>query len=189
LAVSTSGCAWLIGLDRLPQPLPPFQAVEPLRDLRTPDLHIKARYLGVGERIVSATTPLRRFARAVNPYGEDSLVFHLLVMNPTDHVALVLPSEATLEGATGRKPARTLDDFRRRWPSWAVETPDHDADRAAAIEYVLQTALLDRLVPPNGEVEGRVAFPVFRPGEAMSLKLPVKVEGRRQVLVLDWVVR
>lgn len=189
LAISTSGCAWLVGLDRLPQPVPPFQAVEPARELRTADLHVKARYLGVGERVVTATTPLGRIARAVNPYGEDSLVFQVLVMNPTDHVALVIPTEATLEGPNGRKAARTLDDFRRRWPSWAVENPDHEADRAAALEHVLQTVLLDRLVPPNGETEGRIAFPAYRPGDDMTLKLPIKTEGRRTVLSLRWEVR
>ncbi|MDB5097254.1 MAG: hypothetical protein JWM80_1675 [Cyanobacteria bacterium RYN_339] len=188
-ATTLNGCAWMLGLDHLPQPLPPFQAVEAERDLRTPDLHVKARYLGLGERIVTATTPLGRIARAVNPYGEDSLVFHVTVMNPTDHIALVIPGEATLEGPSGRKAARTLDDFRRRWPSWAIETPDHDVDRSAALEAILQTILLDRLVQPNHEVEGRIAFPAYRPGTEMTLKLPVKIEGRRGALALTWVVR
>jgi len=125
----------------------------------------------------------------VNPYGEDSLVFHVLLMNPTDHVALVTPTEATLEGPSGSKPARTLDDFRRRWPSWAVESPDQDADRNAAIEALLQSILLDRIVPPNGETEGRIAFPAYRPGDHMTLHLPLKADGRRQVLDFSWEVR
>jgi hypothetical protein len=70
-----------------------------------------------------------------------------------------------------------------------VENADHEADRTAALDYVLQTALLDRLVPPNGETEGRIAFPAYRPGDDMTLKLPIKAEGQRAVLSLRWEVR
>lgn len=184
------GCAWLIGQDHLSQPLPPFRAVEAQREVRVaPGVSVKATYQGVGERIVVATTPLGRIARAVNPFGEDTLVVDLDVTNASREPITVLASAAKLSGPGGERRVRSLDDYRKRWPTWAVENDEQERDRSAAMDFVLEHLMGDRLVEPDKTANGRLAFPVFRAGASLTLTLPLRLAGARRGVELTWDIR
>jgi hypothetical protein len=184
------GCAWLMGQDHLDQPLPPFRAVEAQSQTRLePGVLVRATYRGVGERIVVAATPLGRIARVVNPFGEDSLVVELDVTNASTEPITVLASAAKLSGPGGERRVRSLDDYRKRWPSWAVENQEQEGDRLAAMDFVLEHLLGDRLVEPDKSLTGRLAFPLFRPGDALFLSLPLRMAGTRRNVELKWDIR
>lgn len=188
-ASTLGGCAWLMGYDQLPQPSAPFRVARATLTTHVDDLGADARFLGPGERIATDHTVLGRVARAVNPYGEDSLVFDLTLTNAGSVPAAVLPSQAQL-AADGAKamPARTLDEFRRRWPTWAVEGPEQTTDRAAAMGFVMDTLLLDRQVMPNASARGRLAFALQRPVRKLSLTVPVRVGEHNSALAFTWEV-
>jgi hypothetical protein len=98
-----------------------------------------------------------------------------------------MPQKATLaygEGTSAR--ARTLDDYRRRWPTWAVTNDQEGQDQAAAYQHVLSTLLIERQVPPGESTEGRLAFPVQPAKDALTLSLPYAIGRKALVATLRW---
>jgi hypothetical protein len=125
----------------------------------------------------------------VNPYGEDTLVFELSARNAGPEGLVLLPQQATLAvGADKSRKARTLDDYRKRWPAWAAVGAEQLADRDFAYHAVLETLLIERLVPAGGEAKGRLAFPtgVVLSGAEMALALPYRVARHEAVATLRW---
>ncbi len=185
-ALANTGCAWLIGHYEVPQPRDPVGPLPATVHATVGPLTLTGTWLGPGERIVTAKRPWGAAARVVNPYGADTFRVRL-VARATAEAVVLLPQRATLADAAGTsRQARTLADFRARWPGWAVTVDDEDADRRAAYEHVLDTLLVEREVPAGQETTGIVAFPAFAPAGRLTLTLPCRVGLRRQVATLSW---
>jgi hypothetical protein len=182
---STSGCAWLIGEGELPQPEQPVRLGVPVLPLAG-GLAGTATFLGVGDRTVTATNWFGRIGRVVNAYGEDTFVFELHATNTLMEAVVLEPSKATLSYGAETVHARSLDDYRRRWPTWAVTTPDEGHDQQAAYQAVLNTLLLDRQLAPGETTSGRLAFPKRAVTEGLTLALPYIVGRQRRSLSLWW---
>lgn len=188
LVTATSGCSWLVGYDVLPQLPSPVRLRATAAD-KLPGLAVDVTALGIGDRVPTEKNMWGRTARAVNPYGEDTLVFRASLVNAGDRPAFLTPSRATLSAdGEAPRPARTLDDYRRRWPTWAVDGHDQEADRAAAIGYVLDTMLVDRMLSPDGRVEGRLAFALPHVTRKLDLVLPVRTADTSKDLHFVWEV-
>lgn len=185
-AASSSGCAWLLGHRDVPQPRDPVRPLPATVRATAGPLALEGTWLGPGARIVTATRPWGAADRVVNPYGADTFRIRLVARATGEPVDL-LPQRATLADARGTvKPARTLADFRARWPGWAVTTDEEDADRKAAYEHVLDTLLVEREVPAGGETTGIVAFPAFPAAGRITLTLPCRVAMKPLVATLAW---
>lgn len=181
-----TGCAWLLGHYQLPQPRDPVRPLPATVHAVVGPLTLEGTWLGPGERLVTATRPWGAADRVVNPYGEDTFRIRLLARAGAEAVVL-LPARATLADAAGTsRSARTLADFRARWPGWAVTADEQDADRRAAYEHVLDTLLVEREVPAGQETTGIVAFPAFQPSGRLTLTLPCGVGLRAQSATLSW---
>lgn len=184
---STSGCAWLFGHGELPQVPATFKPAQATAVAAVDGLTIRATFLGPGQRIRSATNFWGRVSRAVNPYGADSLVFQVSLRNEGPKTLVVQPTGATLslDGGPGLR-ARVMDDYRKRWPTWAVTHPDEGTDQAAAYAELLETILIERALPPGGMVEGRLAFPAGPVLRSITLSLPIESDRVKRLAVLDW---
>jgi hypothetical protein len=163
------------------------RVAEPVARAQEGPLKLEVTFQGVGERIVTATNVVGRIARVVNPYGEDTFVFRVVATNSGNESLVLLPQKATLSLGQGTpERARGLDDYRKRWPTWAVTSNQEGEDQAAAYAHVLGTLLLERQVPPGGSTEGRLAFPVRPAREALTLKLPYALGRKEKEAVLRW---
>jgi hypothetical protein len=184
------GCAWMMGHDVLPQAPQPFHVRPEKVSAHLGQLLGDARFLGPGERVATERNAVGRVARAVNPYGDDALVFMVDLVNADDRPASVEPSKArlTAELPVVTRNALQLDDFRHRWPTWAVDGPEQSADRGAAIGYVLDTLLLDRLIEGGARTSGRVAFALTPATERLVLTLPAKTGDAAGTLTFNWEV-
>ena len=184
---SLPGCAFVLGYDQLPQPKAAFRARPDVATAKFAGLVGDARAPGPGERVVTDRNLLGRVARAVNPYGEDVLVVRLELVNASSSLAVVSPSRATLvvDDAAPR-PAMGLDDFRKRWPTWAVADAEQTTDREQAIASVLDTLLLDRLLEPGSRTTGRLAFVLPRVRGHLAVVLPVRVADEGGSLSFAW---
>jgi hypothetical protein len=184
------GCTWLMGQDMLPHTLLAFRVRQEKVTSKLGDLVADASLLGVGERIATERNGVGRVARAVNAYGDDTLVFDIGLMNAGEGPASVEPSKAKLTASlpSVTRAARTLDDFRQRWPTWAVDGAEQGADRTAAIGFVLDTLLLDRLIEGGARTQGRVVFPITMATERLELTLPAKTADHAGALTFVWEV-
>jgi hypothetical protein len=182
-----SGCAWLIGHAEVPQPRSPLEVASPVQTVRLGGLTLEARFAGVGDRRETARNWLGRLARVVNPYGEDTWLFEIAATNGGAEDVVLLPRDATLvqDGGEPRR-ARTLDDYRRRWPTWAIEGDEQAHDRHAAYGAVLDSILLERHLAPGGRAAGRLAFPGGRGAGSLTLQLPVLLGTRRETARWRW---
>jgi hypothetical protein len=181
------GCAWLLGYSEVPQPASPVRVTAPLAMATNGRVRLTAHFLGVGERMVSEHNLWGRAARVVDPYGEDSFVIDVMLDNQGHDDLVVQPQAATLQiGTAAPLKTRSLDDYRKRWPTWPVSTQDEGTDQAFAYKQVLDTLLLERLVHAGESVNGRLAFPAEHGSGPMSLKLPYKVGGDRKEVVAVW---
>ncbi|HEY9722346.1 MAG TPA: hypothetical protein V6D47_10045 [Oscillatoriaceae cyanobacterium] len=181
------GCTWLFGYGTLPQPEPPLRVAADTQQARSGPLQLSVRFRGAGEREISARNLWGRAARAVDPYGEDVLVFEVTAANTgTDPLILNAPA-ATLTLANGQvyKPL-TLDDYRDRWPTWPIVGADEAADQHFAYQAVLTTILLQRMVPPGQSAAGRLAFAGVTGAMPMSLRVPFSVGLENETVTLDW---
>ncbi|MFP5503274.1 MAG: hypothetical protein ACLGIN_12370, partial [Candidatus Sericytochromatia bacterium] len=153
------GCAWLLGHGEPPQPEAPFFVEAAVAEAGAGGLAVSATFEGVGKRLVSERNWAGRAGTVVNPYGADSLVFSLTLANEGPEALVLLPQAATLAlGDRPPLPARTLDDYRARWPLWAVrDTRDRD-HRQAAYAHLLETLLIERRLRPGDRVVGAIAF-------------------------------
>lgn len=186
-ALTSSGCAWLLGQGEVPQPASPVRVAEPAQALHAGPLKLAVRFMGVGDRIVTATNMVGRVARVVDPYGEDTFVFRLTATNTGDEPVVLLPQKATLAYGEGTVVhARTLDDYRRRWPAWAVTNDQEGEDQAAAYANVLGSLLIERQVPPGESTEGRLAFPVHPAKGALTLSVPYALGRKELSATLRW---
>lgn len=186
-ALSSSGCAWLLGQGEVPQPAAPVRVAERAQAAQAGPLKLEVSFLGVGDRIATATNLVGRVARAVNPYGEDTFVFRLTAANSGDEPVVLLPQKATLAYGEGTvEHARTLDDYRKRWPAWAVTNDQEGEDQAAAYANVLGSLLIERQVPPGDSTEGRLAFPAHPAKDALTLRLPCAIGRKELVATLRW---
>lgn len=185
-----TGCAWLLGHDVVPQAPSPFRLEPATATAEAGGLRVQGAYLGLGERIVTHRNLFGRVGRVANPYGEDSLVFQLAIENRSQEPLVVLPHQATLavDGGTPH-PARTLADYRKRWPTWAVTHPDEGEDQGAAYQHVVDTLLIERVVRAGQSSEGRLAFPRAVAKSELVVRLPYQVGFRKQHLELKWSVR
>lgn len=181
------GCAWLLGHAEVPQPRDPVRPLPATTRAAAPPLAITAEWLGVGERIVTAKNPWGRAARVVNPFGEDTFRIRITALATGPEPVVLLPAKATLvdDGGTPRA-ARTLDAFRVRWPGWAVENDDEEADRKAAYDHILGLLLIEREVQPGAETAGIVAFPAFTPRRRLLLTFPYRIGFKPGELRLTW---
>ena len=183
---ATSGCAWLLGHSDVPQPRDPVAPMPAVARTVAGPLALEATWLGPGARIVTARRPWGTADRVVNPYGADTFRVRL-VARATGEAAVLLPQRATLSDPLGPpRVARTLPDFRARWPAWAVASDDEDADRRAAYEHVLDTLLVEREVPAGAETTGILAFPAFPAAGRVELRLPYRVGLKGHVATLIW---
>lgn len=148
---------------------------------------MEATWLGVGERIVTTRNAFGRAARVVNAYGEDSFVISVIIRPTGANVVALLPERATL-GDEGDKPvrARTLTDYRSRWPGWAVASEAEEADRIAAYNHILDTLLIERTLPMGTVVTGRLAFPTFAARRKLTLTLPYRDGIRIGAIAVTW---
>ena len=186
-ASALNGCAWLLGHGDLPQPPEPVRVSEPVQTLSQGPLAATGRFLGVGERIVTARNALGRIGRVVNPYGEDTFVFRLRLENRGGEPLVLLPEAATLALGEGRvEAARTLDDYRKRWPTWAVTNDQQGHDQNAAYTFVLDSLLIERVLPPGEAVEGRLAFPAGPVSAGLTLRLPYRMGREAHALTMTW---
>jgi hypothetical protein len=185
----TPGCAWLVGHDSLPDLPAPFTLENKTVSRASGGVRVEGTFLGVGERIVTARNMIGRIARVANPYGEDSLVFRLEVENDNKDPVILLPHQATLsiDGGAGR-PARTLADYRKRWPSWAVTSDDEGEDQGAAYRHVVDTLLIERIVRSRQRADGRVAFPRVVAKSTVTMTLPLQEGFVKRNLELTWKV-
>ncbi len=142
-----------------------------------------ASYLGPGERIATSRTLLGNITREVDPYGEDQILFAVTVRNSSDSVAVVEPKAARLVVLHQVEAARTLDDYKKAWPTYPIESENMATDQAEAFAYVLRTLLLEQQIVQGDSAAGRLAFPA--PGGAegtASIDLPVTVGGESGTL-------
>lgn len=190
LCCTLSGCAWLMGHDQLPERPAPFHVEATTVEARSGGLTVKGTWLGEGELVVTGRNLVGRIGRAANPYGDDTLVFQIEIENGGQDPIVVLPDKSTLtiDGAAPRV-NRTLADYRKRWPSWAVTTAEEGEDQAAAYKHVVDTILIERLVRPGQTAEGRMAFPRAVAKSEMVLRLPYQVGFRKQHLELTWRIK
>ena len=183
---ASTGCAWLLGHTDLPRPRDPVAPIPATARTVAGPLTLEATWLGPGARIVTATRPWGTAARVVNPYGADTFRIRLVARAGAEPVVL-LPDRATLaDGAGARHPARTLADFRARWPAWPVTTDEEDFDRRAAYAHVLDTLLVEREVPAGRETTGILAFPAFPGKGRIVLTLPHRLGFRLHAATLTW---
>lgn len=185
------GCAYLFGYADVPSPAEPVHVLRPVVDHQFGPLGVEARFVGVGERLVSARNLWGRAGRVVDVYGADSLVFALRLENRSaDADLIVLPQHATL--AFGQGPARasrTLDDYRKRWPAWAAVSDEEKADQQFAYQTLLDTLLIERYLGPGKRLLGEIAFPLqpLPPaGAAMTLTLPFRIGLEDQTASFQW---
>lgn len=184
--LGSTGCAWLLGHAEVPQPRDPVAPVPAIARTTAGPLALEAAWLGPGARIVTAKRPWGTAARVVNPYGADSFRIRVTA-RAAGEPAVLLPHRATLgDGLGPAKAARTLADFRARWPAWAVSSDEEDADRRAAYEHLLDTLLVEREVPAGAETTGIVAFPAFAAAGKVVLSLPYRVDRRDGVATFTW---
>lgn len=187
LTLGTSGCTWLMGHGDVPQPRSPQQVVAAEAHARVANVTAQVRFLGVGERVMVSRNVWGRVGRVVNPYGEDTLLFDVRVANGGEYPITLLPAEARLQvDRSAEARPRSLDDFRARWPSWAVANTQQGEDRDAAYRFVLDTLLLERLVPPGESASGRLAFPLGAETGDLKLSLPYKEGRHKPVLLFKW---
>lgn len=184
-----TGCAWLLGHAEPPVPPAPFVPATARARASQGPLAAEARFLGAGRPLVLSRNLLGRAERVSNPLGADSFVFELSVTNRGPAPLVVLPQLATL--ALGdREPslARTLDDYRRRWPAWAAGGATERADQAASYGHVLARLLLERRVGPGATAAGALAFPARGGPGALTLRLPYQAGGAspRRWLAFRW---
>lgn len=181
------GCAWLLGHGDLPQPRSPVRPQDPRVSVTEGALAAQCEFLGLGERLVTATNAFGRLSRVVNPYGEDTFVFQVRIENRGQGAIVVLPAGARLDvGAESPLEPRTLDAYRTRWPSWAVTNEREGEDQGRAYTHVLQTLLLERQVPAGESTEGRLAFPVAPVRDTFKLTLPYRQAQASRTLTFRW---
>jgi hypothetical protein len=187
LATALGGCTWLLGHGDVPQPRSPVRATTPRLDLLEGPFGVDAEFLGVGERIITATNAFGRVGRVTNPYGEDTFVFVLELVNLTKETVVVVPDKATLHyGLATTQPARTLADYRKRWPTWAVTNGQEAEDQGQAYAFVLKSLMIERQLLPHASTEGRLAFPVEPAKDALTLTLPYRIGHASRRLTLRW---
>jgi hypothetical protein len=181
------GCAWLFGHAEVPQPRDPVRPRLPIAKAQAAPLEVSAEWIGLGDRIVTARNPWGRAARVVNAFGEDSFQVRVTARAAGTEPVVLLPEKATIadDGGTPRK-ARTLNEFRARWPGWPVETDEQESDRKAAYEHVLGLLLIEREVQPGMETAGVLAFPAFTPRHRLILTFPYRVGFKGSELKLAW---
>ena len=181
------GCAWLIGHGEPPQPEAPFFTEAAGVEARVGDLTVEATFEGVGKRLVSERNWAGRAGTVVNPYGADSLVFTLSLANEGQEPLVLLPQAAPLAfGDRPPLPARTLDDYRARWPLWAVRDTSERDHRQAAYAHLLETLLIERRLKAGDRVVGAIAFPTAPARDPMVLVLPFEQGSARRHVTLTW---
>ncbi|MBU6428142.1 MAG: hypothetical protein KGR26_03965, partial [Cyanobacteria bacterium REEB65] len=121
-------------------------------------LHGTAQYLGPGERIPTVRSLFGNILRVVDPYGAEQIVFDVTVDNASDRLAVLQPQGARLRIPDRIQPARTLQDYKRAWPTYPIQDDDMALDQAAAFGFVVRTLLLEQQLMPGDSAEGRVAF-------------------------------
>lgn len=187
LASSLGGCTWLLGHGDVPQPPSPVRVATPTQTVMEGPFRVDAEFLGVGERIVTDTNVVGRVSRVVNPYGEDSFIFNMTLVNLTKETVVVVPEKATLSYGVGTpRPSRTLAEYRKRWPTWAVTNEKEADDQGQAYAHVLRTILIERQLPPHESTVGRIAFPVEPAKDALTLTLPYRTGIVTKTLTLRW---
>lgn len=147
------------------------------------------RYLGPGELVPTSYNVIGAIMRAVNPYGEDQILFEVEVQNEgSDRITLV-PDSAVLDTGTRRIAALGLGHYRRAWPTYPIVDLEMAKDQAVAFTHVLRTILVERHVLPGDRVVGRLAFPA--PAGALGplrLSLPLRTESGTASLDFDFKV-
>ena len=183
----SSGCAWLFGHGELPQPRDPVRPVPAQARATAGPLAMEATWLGVGERIVTARNVWGRAARMVNPFGADTYRVRITLRATGPEPVVILPERATLADDAGHeRPARTLADYRARWPGWAAVSDAEDADRRAAYEHLLGVVLIAREVGSAEDVVGEIGFPAFPPVRKLTLRLPYERGFKPGAVTATW---
>lgn len=176
-ALTLTGCD--IGLRyRVVQPEPHLFLEPRQASFSLQYLEATASALGPGERIATARSPIGNIQRVVNPYGEDQFLFNIEVANRGERPVLLKAAEARLEASGRRIPAKTLEDYKKAWPTYPIADAEMARDQAAAFTFVLRSMLLERLVLAGEGVKGRLAFPSPAGAKGdLILTLPVETTG------------
>jgi len=189
LLLSLSGCAWLLGHDRLPITTARETPEVVDRDYVDNSVAMVFSWLGPGQLQPAAYHPWGRVARAVNPYGPDVWCIQAQVKRITERRApIFLPERATLRTGSGRVlSALTLSDFRRRWPQWALTSDEQAADRQTAYTHILNTLWIERQVLPGHVQDGLLVFPRGPLGDSAIVEFPYRESQQLLTATAAWV--